>query len=63
LNAEVKVELDALAENVRASFERIVRLVQAVGLERCASPISSISKTASRKCGSGGGTGSPGLSM
>ena len=26
-------------ENVRASFERIVRLVQAVGLERCTSPI------------------------
>jgi hypothetical protein len=63
LNAEVKVELGALAENVRASFERIVRLVQAVGLERCTSPISSISKTASGKCGSGGGAGSPGLSI
>jgi len=54
LNADVKV-VDALAENVRASFECIVRLVQAVGLERCASPKSSISKTASGKCGSGEG--------
>jgi phage-related protein len=34
LNPEVKAELDALPEDVRASFERIVRLVQAVGLER-----------------------------
>jgi len=33
LNAEVKGELDALAADVRASFERIVQLVQAVGLE------------------------------
>ena len=38
LNAEVKVERDGLAENVRASFERIVRLVQAVGLERVHEP-------------------------
>jgi len=38
LNAEVKAELDALAEDVRASFERIVQLVQAVGLERVHEP-------------------------
>ena len=38
LNAEVKAELDALAEDVRASFERIVQLVQAVGLERVREP-------------------------
>ena len=38
LNAEVKAELDALAEDTRASFERIVRLVQAVGLERVHEP-------------------------
>ena len=38
LNAEVKAELDALAEDVRASFERIVRLVQTVGLERVHEP-------------------------
>jgi phage-related protein len=38
LNAEVKAELDALAGDVRASFERIVRLVQAVGLERVHEP-------------------------
>ena len=38
LNAGVKAELDALAEDVRASFERIVQLVQAVGLERVHEP-------------------------
>ena len=38
LNAEVKGELDALAADVRASFERIVQLVQAVGLERVHEP-------------------------
>ena len=38
LNAEVKAELDALAADVRASFERIVQLVQAVGLERVHEP-------------------------
>ena len=37
-NAEVKAELDALAEDTRASFERIVRLVQTVGLERVHEP-------------------------
>ena len=38
LNAEVKAKLDALAEDVRASFERIVQLVQAAGLERVHEP-------------------------
>ena len=38
LNAEVKTELDGLAEDMRASFERIVNLVQAVGLERVHEP-------------------------
>jgi len=38
LNAEVKAELDGLAEDIRASFERIVNLVQAVGLERVHEP-------------------------
>ena len=38
LNAEVKAELDGLAEDIRASFERIVNLVQAVGLERVHKP-------------------------
>jgi phage-related protein len=38
LNAEVKAELDALAGDVRASFERIVQLVQGVGLERVREP-------------------------
>ena len=38
LNAEVKAELDALAADVRASVERIVQLVQAVGLERVHEP-------------------------
>jgi phage-related protein len=34
LNAEVKDELDALPADVRASFERIVELVHAMGLDR-----------------------------
>jgi phage-related protein len=38
LNAEVKGELDALPADVRASFERIVGLVQAMGLERVHEP-------------------------
>jgi hypothetical protein len=33
VNAEAQAELDALPLDVRASFERIVRLVQAFGLE------------------------------
>jgi phage-related protein len=38
LNAAVKAELDALPVDMRASFERIVQLVQAVGLERVHEP-------------------------
>ncbi len=38
LNAEVKTELDALPPDMRASFERIVKLVQAFGLERVHEP-------------------------
>jgi phage-related protein len=38
VNAEAKAELDALPADVRASFERIVRLVQTVGLERVREP-------------------------
>jgi phage-related protein len=38
LNAEVKAELDALPPDMRASFERIVKLVQAFGLERVHEP-------------------------
>ena len=38
MNAEVKAELDALPVDIRASFERIVGLVQAVGLERVHEP-------------------------
>jgi phage-related protein len=34
----VKAELDALPADMRAYFERIVRLVQAVGLERVHEP-------------------------
>ena len=37
LNAEVRAELEALPD-MRASFERIVRLVQTVGLERVHEP-------------------------
>lgn len=35
---EAKAELDALPDDVRASFERIVRLVQMMGLERVREP-------------------------
>ena len=38
LNAEVKAELDALQPDMRASFERIVKLVHAFGLERVHEP-------------------------
>ena len=38
VNAEAKAELDALPADTRASFERIMRLVQAVGLERVHEP-------------------------
>jgi phage-related protein len=38
VNAEAKAELDALPIDVRASFERIVQLVQTVGLGRVHEP-------------------------
>ena len=38
VSAEAKAELDALPVDMRASFERIVGLVQAVGLERVHEP-------------------------
>ena len=38
VNVEAKAELDALPPDMRATFERIVRLVQAVGLERVREP-------------------------
>jgi phage-related protein len=38
LNEEVRQELERLPVEVRASFERIVRLVEAMGLERVHEP-------------------------
>ena len=38
VSPEAKAELDALPADVRASFERIVRLVNTVGLERVHEP-------------------------
>jgi phage-related protein len=38
VNAEAKAELDALPVDLRASFERIVKLVQAFGLEQVHEP-------------------------
>jgi phage-related protein len=38
VNAEAQAELDALPLDVRASFERLVRLVRAFGLERVHEP-------------------------
>jgi phage-related protein len=38
VNSEVKAELDALSADLRASFERIVKLVQAFGLGRVHEP-------------------------
>jgi phage-related protein len=38
LNAEVRAELEALPTDIRASFERIVHLVQSFGLERVHEP-------------------------
>jgi hypothetical protein len=63
VNAEAKTELDALPRDVRASFERIVGLVQAMGLERVHEPTSSTSKIVFGKCGCGAGMGSRARSM
>ena len=38
LNEEIKEALDALAPDIRASFQRIVELIQAHGLERVREP-------------------------
>src|SRR5947209_19822368 len=38
VNAEAKAELDRLPVELRASFERIMKLVQAFGLERVHEP-------------------------
>ncbi len=38
LNEEIKEALDALAPDLRASFQRIVELIQAHGLERVREP-------------------------
>jgi len=38
LDNRVKAELDALPNDMRASFERIVRLIQTQGLERVREP-------------------------
>ena len=38
VNAEAQAELDGLPADLRASFERIVKLVQAFGLERVHEP-------------------------
>ena len=38
LNEEIKAELDALPIDLRASFQRIVELIQAHGLERIREP-------------------------
>ena len=38
LNAEVSAELDGMPADIRASFERIVHLVQNFGLERVHEP-------------------------
>ena len=38
VNAQAKDELDELPVDVRASFERIVRLIQAFGLDRVREP-------------------------
>src|ERR1700684_30818 len=38
LNNQVREELEAQPRDIRASFERIVRLVEAVGLERVHEP-------------------------
>jgi hypothetical protein len=38
VSAEAKAELDALTADFRASFERIVTLVQALGLEHVHEP-------------------------
>ncbi len=38
LNAEVRAELEELPRDIRASFERIVHLIELAGLERVHEP-------------------------
>ena len=38
MNEEIKEALDALPQDIRASFQRIVELIQANGLERIREP-------------------------
>jgi phage-related protein len=38
LNAEVRAELDVLPTDIRASFERIVHLIEVAGLEKVHEP-------------------------
>ena len=38
LNAEVKAELDVLPVDIRASFERIVQLIEMAGIEKVHEP-------------------------
>ena len=63
LDAEVKGELDALPADIRASFERIVGLVQAMGLERVHEPYIKHLEDRIWEMRLRGGTGSPGPSM
>jgi hypothetical protein len=63
VNSEAKAELDALSADVRASFERIVKLVQAFGLERVHEPYIKPMRAPSGRCGCGVGIESPGRSI
>ena len=63
VNAEAKAELDMLPPEVRASFERIVELVRAFGLERVHEPYIKHIEGRIWEMRLRGETGLPGLSM
>ena len=63
VNAEAKAELDMLPPEVRASFERIVELVRAFGLERVHEPYIKHIEGRIWEMPLRGETGLPGLSM
>ena len=50
LNEEIKASLDAFPLDIRASFQRIVELIQAHGLERVREPYVKHWKVRSGKC-------------
>jgi hypothetical protein len=50
LNEDVLADLSALSVEIRARFERIVRLIEGYGLKTCASPTLNILRVRCGRC-------------